>query len=373
MAKANKANKGAVKGEARVVRFETATVKVNVADLRRMDNLTRPEGIKADKSLAVLEASIAMCGVQTPPEVARDDDGGFTLVAGNRRVECVKRLVARGAHDGVIECKVLVDGSAAGRALANLVENEQPGRLEITWLGRFAGYEAMAREGLSVREVAEAVGRAEDVVRDVLRIGKADPRCRAALEADAAGKAVKVVAPVYRHADGKWTATTDKDGTPRTVEVEQGGIVWGVVRLVMRKPVEEQADWLRKVAGLSVAKAQALLNGEGKAPAEKPEGAGEGDEGEGEGEGAAPRVDDNGAVDALRKMAADTLVPALFAANVANGAVAEACADDDIDAARAANAKIGEALAALSKALLGIAGQVNMQAAVNAARAAASK
>jgi len=375
MAKANKANKVAAveASNVRVVRFQPGTIKVEVANLNRMVNISRPEGIKADKALLVLEASIALLGVQDPVIVAKDEDGTYTLVAGNRRVECVERLMKRGSHDGVIDAKVLVDGSPAGRALANLVENEQPGRADITWLGRAAGYEELLAQGMSKREIAEAVGRAEDVVRDVLRIGGADPRCKAALEAEVAGKPVKVTAPVYRHADGKWTLSTDKDGNAREVEVEQQAVVWGVVRLVMRKPVEEQADWLRKVAGLSVPKAAALLNGK---PVEKPAApAAEGDEGEGEGEGGEGpgRVEGDKSLDALRDMVAKGMVPLLFAANARHGAIIDGIKADDTDAALAAGVKLGEALQAMAKVLVGLVGQDRLTREVEAAKADAKR
>lgn len=205
-------------------------------------NTTRPEGLP---EVEALKASIAAVGLQTPVTVQRRD-GGYVLAAGFCRVAACKAL-----GFSTIPARVLADGSEAARVMANITENENS-RTPISAMGRLAAYEALAAEGHSMAAVATITGRAEDFIRDHLRISKGADEVKAALMA-------APDAPEY--------------------------VSWAVCRLVLRFAKGEQPALLKKVAGLSVNKATAFLKAyrdAKKAPAEPTDEAeGEGTEGEG--------------------------------------------------------------------------------------------
>ena len=233
------------------VSFENGgeVVRLNVADiaLAVSENLTRPEGLD-EAHVALLAEKIAASGQETPVWVRRDGSGKYRVAAGFHRRAAIGLLVEQGRSDGTIECKVLADSSALTAAVANVGENEN-GKRDITPLGRVAGYSALIEQGLTVAQVATLTGRAEDFVRDHLRLPKADPACAEAL-----------------------AAPEDSDTF----------VPWGVVRLVVRFPKGQQADALALVRGMSVAKATAALKALRDAAKEQPE------EEQGEGEGEQP-------------------------------------------------------------------------------------
>jgi len=243
------------------VTFENGgeVLRLNVADvaLNASENLTRPEGIDAD-AVAALAEKIATNGQETPVWVRRDGEGKYRVAAGFHRRAAIGLLVEQGRSDGTIEAKVLVDASTLGASVANVTENEN-GKRDITPLGRVTGYSALIEQGLTVAQVAALTGRAEDFVRDHLRLPKGAPECSEVL---------------------------------RLPEDDAAFIPWGVVRLVLRWPKGQQADLLKQVRGLSVAKAAAKLKA--LRDAEQADEEPEADEGEGEGEGTSEKADPAG-------------------------------------------------------------------------------
>ena len=188
-------------------------------------NITRPEGTG---DITDLMESIAATGQQTPVVVQRQTGEGlkpFKLAAGFCRVAAVTALMRDERHDGAVLARVLVGGNEADRVLANITENENA-RKEISPMGRLAGYVKLQEAGYTMAQIAAITGRAEDFVRDHLRLPKGIEECRAALMAD-----------------------------PESDE----HVSWGVIRLVLRFGKEKQPEALKRVRGLSTVKAAAAL------------------------------------------------------------------------------------------------------------------
>lgn len=238
--------------------YEEGTVFIDVAyiEVPAEGNVTRPEGTG---DITDLMESIAATGQQTPVVVQRQTGEGvkpFKLAAGFCRVAAITALMRDGRHNGNVLARVLAGVSEADRVLANITENENA-RKEISPMGRLAGYVKLQEAGYTVGQVAAITGRAEDFVRDHLRLPKGIEECRTALTAD-----------------------------PESDEF----VSWGVIRLVLRFGKEKQPEALKRVRGLSTVKAAAALKkyrdelaGKTEEP-EQGEGGGEGGEGSGEGE-----------------------------------------------------------------------------------------
>lgn len=333
MAKANKAAKAVKAAAIPKVSYEAATVRILVTDATfNRDpgrNLTRPEG---GRDIETLAAQIEAQG-QLQPVVVTRNGKGFDLQAGFGRSEAIATLHKAGKHDGYVEARVQIEQDALSLALANVCENED-GKQEVTWLGRLAGYEALKSQGMTVEQIASTVGRAKDIVRDVLRLTSAHPVCILALRADAADAAV----------------TEEIDGK----EVTQEPVAWGTVRHVVKHPKAQQPDLLRRVAGMSCEKARQFLANLDKeeAPSE------EGDEGEGEGEGAGEgeRVEGDDALDAFRADAAAALTPALLETLAKIADVQQALNGGDIEAAKAATHRLREIASGGIDALIKVCG-----------------
>lgn len=211
------------------VGYEPNEIEIEVGLIDEPVNLTRPEGREGD--IEELVESIRTLGQRAPIEVQRiEGSERFRLAAGFRRTEAMRRLGRK-----TIRAKVLTDGSEDGRLLANVLENENA-RKDISPLGRVAGYEFLQSKGLSVAETAARVGKAEDFVRDHLRISNGAPEVRAALA---------------------------------LAEGAEGSVSWGVARLILRRPKGEQAALLKRLAGMSVLRAVEALKADKAAKAAK--------------------------------------------------------------------------------------------------------
>lgn len=237
--------------------YEDGTVLIDVAyiEVPSEGNITRPEGTG---DITDLMESIAATGQQTPIVVQRQNVNGkpFKLAAGFCRVAAITALRRDERHNGNVLARVLLNLGEADRVLANITENENA-RKEISPLGRLAGYAKLQEAGYTVAQVAAITGRAEDFVRDHLRLPKGIEECRAALTAD-----------------------------PDSEEF----VSWAVIRLVLRFGKEKQAEALKRVRGLSTVKAAAALKkyrDELAGKTEESEEPGEGEGGEGPGEGGA--------------------------------------------------------------------------------------
>jgi len=252
--KAKKAPKTAVPilGGKLTVAYEPQEIEIEVGLIDEPSNLTRPEGREGD--IEELVESIRSLGQRAPIEVQRiEGSERFRLAAGFRRTEAMRRLGRK-----TIRARVLLDMSEDTRLLANVLENENA-RKDITPLGRVAGYEFLQSKGHSVAEIAAAAGKAEDFVRDHLRISNGAPEVRAALA---------------------------------LAEGDEGSVSWGVARLILRRPKGEQAGLLKRLAGMSVLRAVEALKADKAAKSASKSShdsaEAEGDEGGDEGSESAP-------------------------------------------------------------------------------------
>lgn len=193
------------------------TIDLGAIEIPPEGNTTRPEGVS---DVSDLVDSIAATGQQVPVIVMRTGKNTFKLAAGFRRMAALTILKAK-----TVQARVLAESTEDQRVLANVTENENA-RLPISALGRLAGYEALAAKGYKASEIARLTGRAEDFIRDHLRISKGCDEVRAALA---------------------------------KAEDEDGAVSWAVARLVLRVPKDEQAALLKKVQNLSVAKAREVI------------------------------------------------------------------------------------------------------------------
>lgn len=241
-AKAPKASKApiAISGKL-TISYEADEIEVAIDLIDELTNLTRPEGREGD--IEELVESIRSIGQRAPIEVQRiEGSGRFRLAAGFRRTEAMRRLGRK-----TIRARVLTSNDEDTRLLANVLENENA-RKDISPLGRVAGYEFLQSKGHSVAEIAATVGKAEDFVRDHLRISNGAPEVRAALA---------------------------------LAEGDEGSVSWGVARLILRRPKGEQAALLKRLAGMSVLRAIEALKADKAAKAKSSHDSESADEGEG--------------------------------------------------------------------------------------------
>ena len=273
-AKAPKAPKASVDANTlkSLIAYEPGILDIKLTDIEvpKEGNTTRPEG---PGTVDDLIESIGSAGQQVPVVVQRQSGefAPFKLAAGFRRVAALTQMGRE-----TVQARVMLSKDESARVLANVIENENA-RKEITPLGRLAGYEALAAQGYSFAEIAALTGRrAEDFIRDHLRISKGADEVRVAL-----GKSPD----------------------------EEGYVSWAVARLILRKPKSDQAMLLKKFGHMPVEKARVAI-AEFYAES-KPSTGADNDEGEGEGEGAegsSKATRDNDKVLSEAKVAKSTVV-----------------------------------------------------------------
>jgi ParB family chromosome partitioning protein len=133
-------------------------------------NPEQPREVFAAGALEDLANSIRMHGLLLPLVARRDDEGGYVLVAGERRWRAARLA-------GLAEVPVLIRGAPLTEAeqleLA-LIENLQ--RADLDPLEAAAGYQRlMQRYGLSQEEVAQRMGKDRATVANALRLLKLPP------------------------------------------------------------------------------------------------------------------------------------------------------------------------------------------------------
>jgi ParB family transcriptional regulator, chromosome partitioning protein len=151
--------------------------RVRVQDV--VANPFQPRSEFPDEELAELRESIRVSGLLQPP-VVRPAPGArgarFELVAGERRLRCVREL-------GWDEIPVLVrdvdDRTLLVLALVENIQRESLGALEEA-----EGYRVLSEDfGLTQAEIAGAVGKRRSTVANALRLLRLPPSARRALEA----------------------------------------------------------------------------------------------------------------------------------------------------------------------------------------------
>jgi ParB family chromosome partitioning protein len=126
-------------------------------------NPQQPRARFDDDAIASLAESISELGVLQPLVVAEGDDGGYVLVAGERRWRAAKRA-------GLTEVPAMVRTVDDERSLTEaLVENLQ--RQDLTPMEQAAAYNQLLEDfGLTHEEVGRRVGRSRASVTNTLRL-----------------------------------------------------------------------------------------------------------------------------------------------------------------------------------------------------------
>ena len=151
---------------------EAGTPQVAIDRVRR--NPHQPRVAFDEESLAELTASIAAHGVLQPIVVREVADGGYELIAGERRLRA-----ARAA--GLTEIPAVVRDSSPNEVLElALVENLQ--RSDLNPIEEATAYrELIDRFGLSHEAVARQVGKSRVAVSNALRLLDLAPETRQAI------------------------------------------------------------------------------------------------------------------------------------------------------------------------------------------------
>jgi ParB family chromosome partitioning protein len=150
----------------------TAALEIPIDRVAR--NPHQPRSNFDDASLGELSASIAAHGVLQPIVVRSTSDGGYELIAGERRL-----MASRAA--GLSTIPAVVRETAGGEALElALVENLQ--RADLNAMEEAGSYrELIDRFGLSHEAVARQVGKSRVAISNALRLLDLAPETRQAI------------------------------------------------------------------------------------------------------------------------------------------------------------------------------------------------
>ncbi len=126
-------------------------------------NHFQPRRVFSESELAELEASIRASGLLQPITVRANTNGGWELVAGERRLRAATRL-------GWTEIPALVrDFDDQAMLTLALVENLQ--RADLNALEEAEGYQRLLAEfNLTQQQVADAVGKDRTTITNLLRV-----------------------------------------------------------------------------------------------------------------------------------------------------------------------------------------------------------
>lgn len=126
-------------------------------------NPHQPRSSFDDEALESLADSIRSVGVLQPVVVRRDTDGGYLLVAGERRLRAARRA-------GLTQIPAVIrSGEDAAWLTEALVENLQ--RSDLTPLEEAAAYRQLLEDfGLTHEEVGQKVGRSRAAVTNSMRL-----------------------------------------------------------------------------------------------------------------------------------------------------------------------------------------------------------
>lgn len=160
--------------DALIPRSVTTTDTPEIAIDRIARNPHQPRNRFDDDETAELAASIALHGVLQPIVVRSTADGGYELIAGERRLRAAR--VA-----GLSHIPAIVRETAAGESLQlALVENVQ--RADLNAIEEATAYRVLIDQfGLSHEEVAHKVGKSRVAVSNALRLLDLAPETREAI------------------------------------------------------------------------------------------------------------------------------------------------------------------------------------------------
>ena len=141
----------------------TSAVKMKIMDIE--PNRDQPRKTFTDESLAELTESIARYGVLQPLLVRPLGDGGYQLVAGERRWRAARMA---GLTEVPVVIREMTDEEAAAFAL---IENLQ--REDLNPVEEAVGFRKLMDDfGLTQEEAAERVGKSRPAVANALRLLK---------------------------------------------------------------------------------------------------------------------------------------------------------------------------------------------------------
>jgi ParB family chromosome partitioning protein len=160
--------------EALIPRTEVEAGVIEVPVDRIARNPHQPRARFDDEELAELAASIVEHGVIQPVVVRTSPDGGYELIAGERRVRAARQA-------GLASVPAVVrDSSDEGVLELALVENIQ--RADLNAIEEAAAYrELIDRFGLTHEEVAQRVGKSRVAISNALRLLDLASETRAAI------------------------------------------------------------------------------------------------------------------------------------------------------------------------------------------------
>jgi ParB family transcriptional regulator, chromosome partitioning protein len=177
--------------EALIPRTEAEAGVIEVPVDRIARNPHQPRARFDDEELAELAASIVEHGVIQPVVVRTSPDGGYELIAGERRVRAARQA-------GLASVPAVVrDSSDEGVLELALVENIQ--RADLNAIEEAAAYrELIDRFGLTHEEVAQRVGKSRVAISNALRLLDLASETRAAITVPELQRAVLQVV-LQRH------------------------------------------------------------------------------------------------------------------------------------------------------------------------------
>lgn len=141
-------------------------------------NPEQPREVFDERALEGLARSLRSAGVLLPLVARRDADGGYVLIAGERRWRAARLA---GLEDVPVVVKATAPTDVEQLELA-LVENLQ--REDLDPLECAAGYQRLIQQhGYTQEQVAERVGKDRATVANALRLLKLPPSGREALRA----------------------------------------------------------------------------------------------------------------------------------------------------------------------------------------------
>ncbi len=144
-----------------VLDIPLAEILVGGVNVREIDD--------ADPDIAELADSIQASGLLQPIRVARESEGGYRLIAGERRYRAVRLL----GWDTITA--VITDADETQRVVEMVVENVQRKDLEL-WEEAEA-YKRLLNLGLSLGEISKRVGKAKSTLSVILKLtSRADVR-----------------------------------------------------------------------------------------------------------------------------------------------------------------------------------------------------
>ncbi len=140
---------------------ENKTVTLKISDIE--PNRDQPRHSFDEESLSELADSISVHGVLQPLLVRPLPDGGYQLVAGERRWRASRMA-------GLLEVPVVIkDMTDSEMMLISMIENLQ--RENLTPVEEALGYKALAQEyGLTQDEISKSVGKSRPVIANAMRL-----------------------------------------------------------------------------------------------------------------------------------------------------------------------------------------------------------